>query len=350
MFIYSLSACPGISNKRGISLIAVIIVMLVVATLAFVVSSVMSTGNMASILDMQAQQAFYIAEAGLKHVIFKLKDDSDYRASPAAVAEDFGDGSFSVTVTKSGSTFTLTSTGSVGNTARVIEQIVLIEGGMPEAFDYAIICFGSSVNFRKSTGTVNGDIASAKSVQSYNDMTINGTITERSDVADPSPVDMANYEYMADNIETGGFTFQEGNTYGSAGNEEIWYIQGIATIERDVTIYGSVIAEGTISMGVDSISIDAASGYPAIISGNNINGNGLTDSTISGLIFADNKAYLDDLDNVIITGTILAGTNIAMTNGTNFTIDYDPDITSNPPPYFYGHGLNVTSQSWDEVY
>jgi len=59
-------------SNKGISLIAVIIIMLIVATLALLVASTISTGSRSASIDMQAQRAFYIAEAGIQRALFEL--------------------------------------------------------------------------------------------------------------------------------------------------------------------------------------------------------------------------------------------------------------------------------------
>jgi len=46
--------------------------MLIVATLALLVSSTISTGSRSAAIDMQAQQAFYVSEAGIQRALFEL--------------------------------------------------------------------------------------------------------------------------------------------------------------------------------------------------------------------------------------------------------------------------------------
>lgn len=301
-------------------------------------------------------KALYVAEggvqAGIRHIIDNLLGDNNWGNDEGVIYTDvsLGDGDYDVEL-KNGTqdAIDVESTGEVSGFTRTIIQTVTRGGsGVPEAFYYAMLSFGSHTNFNNSTGTVDGDVASSGTVQNEDDMTITGTVTDGSTVSEPSPVAMASYKSIADNIESGGFTFTSGNTYGASGSEEIWYIEGNVTIESNVTIYGSVIADNNISMGNTSITIDAASGYPALISGNNIQGDGLGGvSTISGLIYADNNVDFDGLgDDVTINGTIISGNTTVMRNGGDFTVNYDPDIITNPPPYFPGGG--ITLSAWQE--
>jgi hypothetical protein len=100
MFIYAQTLLRGISRyfassqyswsgKRGISLVAVVIVMMIVASLALFI---------AAITDMQAEQAFYIAQAGMEWYLEQLQGDNNWNSAPAVKTNQvFGTGTFSVT-------------------------------------------------------------------------------------------------------------------------------------------------------------------------------------------------------------------------------------------------------------
>jgi len=74
-----------ISNNKGLSLAAVVIVMLIVSTLALLTASFMSSGNISAITDMQAEQAFFIANAGMECYLELLEADSDWSTPPAVL-------------------------------------------------------------------------------------------------------------------------------------------------------------------------------------------------------------------------------------------------------------------------
>ncbi len=327
-----------------------------------VVVSLYGTDSSSALHYMHSQKAFFVAEAGIEYVIEKLHSDSSYRASPTTVTGDLSGGSFSVAVSKADTTYTLVSTATTNIATRVVDREVDVEpatgadaypGGVPEAFEYAMHSFGNHTKFKDSNITVNGNVAATNQVQDSGDPTINGDITENSSVSAPFSVDMAGYRSIADTIESDGFLFTSGVTYGSPGNELVYYIEGNVTIPDNVTIYGSVIADNNIFIQSSGVTIDAASGYPALIADNNVHGNGLTNSTISGLIVADNNIDFDSLANTTINGTMLSDNNILTRSGDNYSvINYDPDIMINPPMYFPGYDppILVTSGSWEEVY
>ena len=110
MFIYVQKLLQGISRyfassesrwhgKHGISLVAVVIVMTIVASLALFIASSMSSGNIAAITDMQAEQAFYISQAGMEWYLEQLQGDNNWKNGVPAVKTNqvFGAGTFSVT-------------------------------------------------------------------------------------------------------------------------------------------------------------------------------------------------------------------------------------------------------------
>ena len=362
--IYNQTACRGISNK-GISLVAVVIVMLIASALALFIASSMSSGNISAVTDMQSEQAFYIASAGMECYLELLQADSDWSTPPTVFTNQaFGAGTFTTTyANQATSAIDVTSTGKVtgwdGNSVqRVITQHVTktggsgYPGGVPQAFTYGIHCFTNDVNFKKSSGTVNGNAASAGQIKNYDKMTINGTITENSIVSDPGPVTMASYQAIANVVQPGNYTFTAG-TYGSSGNPQIYYINGTATINSNVTIYGTVIATNDINISnKTNIHITSATGYPAFIAGHDISVTTLlSNSTIDGLIYADHDLTLDHLSNVTMNTCILAGNSMSIQTGSDFTINYSSNIYTNPPPYFNGYSsgsATLTTSLWQE--
>jgi len=124
MFICSHKVSQEISDNKGISLVAVTIVMLLVAAFALVIASLMSTGNISAITDMQAQQAFYIAQAGMSWYLEQLEGDNNWKTPPAVKTNQaFGAGLFSITyANESKDDIDVTSTATVnawdGNTVK----------------------------------------------------------------------------------------------------------------------------------------------------------------------------------------------------------------------------------------
>ena len=337
----------ALASRKGIVLVFTLITMvtLVAITGAFLYMTAIQNKN--SGYNVVSAKAFWLAEAGIHDALFQLKNDSNYRDNPVTINNSLGGGNYSVSVSKNGTTYSLTSTGTVSVINRQIIQSVLIEDGIPQAFSY-VIHSGNRIRLNNSEGIVNGDISVATTVTGEGDMTINGTIAEGSTVPTPS-VDFSSYASIANNVVSGNKTFQQNQTYSG-----IWYVDGKVTIQKNVTINGTIISTGDIILKkIKGLTITPSDPYPALVSGKDIKGNELEDSTINGLIYAVKKVKFNRTEDSTFNGSIIAGDSIDIKNGEDFTINYNSDIVNNPPPYFSGGGVGavtVTPQNdWDEV-
>jgi len=134
MFTYGQIVLRRIFNNKGISLVAVTIVMLIVATLALFVASSISSGNMAAITDMQSDQAFYVAQAGMEWYLERLQNDSNWSSAPTVKTNQvFGAGTFSVTYSNaSRNAIDIVGTGKVnawdGNTVQRVISCHVVRG------------------------------------------------------------------------------------------------------------------------------------------------------------------------------------------------------------------------------
>lgn len=131
--------CTFPMGNRGISLVAVTIVMLLIAVFSLLVASLMSTGGISSVTDMQAEQAFYVAEAGMEWYLEEMEHNNNWKTPPAVKTDQaFGAGTFSITyANESVHQIDVTSIGKItgwdGNTVqRVITRHVSKEQGHME--------------------------------------------------------------------------------------------------------------------------------------------------------------------------------------------------------------------------
>jgi len=122
--------------EKGMVLLFTLIVMIVLtsvsgAYLGFVQSSTKSTG--AQITDAQA---FYVAEAGLQKAVWNILTPvpqggwGKFGAGQSRSEEaSFGAGTYSVTAIRTGNTYTINSTGTVGGLSRSLHQQFSTGGG-----------------------------------------------------------------------------------------------------------------------------------------------------------------------------------------------------------------------------
>lgn len=302
-------------------------------------------------------KAFWVAEAGLKKYFYLLKNDSNYRDNYPPLNENLVDGSYSVSATydAGSTTYTITSEGQAGPLTRKIRQSTVVSEGS-DAFQYTIFVFGGHVAFDNTIGTINGDVGASGDVQAVGAlMTINGIVTPNAAENGPYAPDFDGYRSIADNIVGGHKTFVSGQTYGSPGAEEVWFIEGKATIEGNATIYGSVIAPNmTIDMdNASNVTIASASGMPALVGGSYIEIQNVSNSTINGLIYCAQDLRCNNWNDVTVNGSMIAENVFNLQNGVNIQINYDTGLLTDPPPYFTEYtsgGTTVTLQNdWEEL-
>ncbi len=117
----------NICRTKGISLVAVVIVMLIAAMLALLIASFISSGNMSAVTDMQAEQAFYIAQAGMEWYLEELENNNNWKTPPAVKTnQSFGTGAFSISYANADTRdIDVTSTGKVtGWDGNTIQRII----------------------------------------------------------------------------------------------------------------------------------------------------------------------------------------------------------------------------------
>jgi len=315
--------------------------------------------------DIVSSQTLWLAEAGLQKYMHLLTNNATYRATYPDLTESLGEGSYTVTATyavvNQVDVYSLTSTGTVNSFSRQIAQDAVVTSA---ALDRTIHADGAHLDFDDSTGTVGGNVSCFVSVDNESGMTITGEVTESFRPKVNPVVNFAYYEALA--IAAGQRITSAGYTFANATYTGVWYSTKGVTIGDNARIEGSIVAEGNIDFAdkADNVYIvpDPTTNYPALVSDSDVNTNvsgppaqrvGLQNSTISGLIWADNNVTLDYMKTVTITGTILAGNNINMKDGSDFTVNYDVNIYKPfPPGVSFSGGSEVTSieqVSWHEV-
>lgn len=369
-------------GRKGAVLLFTLIVMITLisvvgAYLDFVQSSTRSTGA-----QIEDSQAIYLADAGLDMAIWYLRNtapdgsgDCSWRttAYPAVPGPDpndpqqksLGNGTFTIWVQDSGSDIQVYARGTVGGLSRVITQTLTLTSS---ALERAIHADGAHLKLTNSSGTINGNVSCFVSVLPDPlpaGLTIIGDVVQGAEqVKVNSDLILDSYYTLAaaDGQVVANKTFAD-DTYTG-----IWYITGKATIESNARIEGSIICEKGIvfdgkadNVFIDPALFDPTQNYPALYAGTDITSTdtgkpsqriGLQNSTINGLVFAERKITFDWLLNTTFNGTILAGQNIDMQNGSGFIVNYNEDIFTPMPPGFSFSGGDYTVMpqgDWNEI-
>jgi len=256
-----------ISNNKGLSLVAVVIVMLIVSALALPVASFMSSGNISAVTGMQAEQAFFIANAGIECYIELLGADPDWSTPPTVFTNQaFGTGTFSITYSNQATdSIDVTSTGKVigwdGNSVqRVITQHITKPTGSGTTFaDFAIFYGGGDGSIEteiKKNQTITGDIFVKGDLDIGKDCTITGNVSATGgiDVGSGTNISGATTEYTSQTvaqptITTAYYDDFIATAFGQpAGNRtfEAEAISGTEYVNGNVTIKDYINGSGTI--------------------------------------------------------------------------------------------------------
>ena len=110
-----------ILRNDGISVVALVIVLLLLSTLGTVLVSLIITKQKSALLPLKSAQAFYAAQAGIEYAIRYYNDTVfDPVANYSIGTKNLETGSFSVTYDPDSVEQSITSTGTAGTAKRVI--------------------------------------------------------------------------------------------------------------------------------------------------------------------------------------------------------------------------------------
>jgi len=348
-------------NQKGVALILTFIFMTALVVVAGAYLFMVTFETRAAASQSNNIQALYLAESALNHAVYYLTNtapdsstDGSWRtaAYPAAPGpgptdprqENLGNGTYTMWVETSGSDIQVTARGTVAGIERIIRETITLAVTVPQAFNYAQYS-GGNIDFNGSTGTVTGNIAAAGTVDNESGMTVTGSTTESSAVVAPT-VNTDAYAAIATTTYSGNHTYSAGTYSG------IHYVDGRATINDNVIFNGTLVATGNIVFtNTDNFDSTPAGNYPALVSGATITGNRMKTATVRGLVYAATSISIPRGDDNTILGSVISGGNISLTNedGPQWTITYDADLATDPPPYFTEGGGGATGDGWVEL-
>ena len=359
----------NICRTKGISLVAVVIVMLIVSTLALLMASSMSSGNIAAITDIQAEQAFYIASAGMECYLELLEADSDWSTPPSVFTnQSFGAGTFTITYSNQATdSIDVTSTGKVtgwdGNSVqRVVVQHVTKAAGAGTAFsDFAIFYGGGDGAIEseiKKEQTITGDIFVKGDLDISKDCTITGNVsatgaisvgsgTNISGSTTPNATPPANQPTLTttyyDNLITTAAGQSSGNrTFNNETISGTIYVNGDVIIRNSLTATGSatIVTTGAVDIkGSASIgnNITIISSEELLMRINGTVGKSVTFYSSSNIelksgIVLGNGAGAGEGVVLLSPGDIELGNNTTITGfvfGDDVTVGTNLDLTGN---------------------
>jgi len=351
-------------NDKGISLVAVIIVMLIVSMLALLMASFMSSGNIASITDMQSEQAFYIASAGMECYMELLEADTDWLTPPAVFTNQaFDTGAFTITYSNQATdSMDVTSTGKVtGWDGNSVQRVITQHVKKSLFSDFAIFYGGGDGSIEteiKKNQTITGDIFIKGDLDIGKDCTITGNVSATGAITVGSGTNISGTTtpYAAqtvtqptittayyDNLITTASGQSSGDrTFNNETISGTIYVNGDVIIKNSLTAAGSATIVNTGSVDIKASAsignnITIISSESLLMRINGTVGKGVTFYSSSNIelksgIVLGNGAGTGEGAALLSPGDIKLGNNTTITGfvfGDDVTVGTNLDLTGN---------------------
>ena len=394
-----------LTSRKGVVIILVLLIMVVLVAVTSAFLYMTSTRTRASGYDIGSARALWLAEAGMQHVLYRLKTESGYRDTPTTVSGNLNPepGSYTVTVAKAVNTYTLTSTGTVSALIRTIRQSIVVNsaGVSDKAFNYGVFGNTSSHTLNINGNVVisgdlyyNGDVKVAKDAAITGGLVYadsvsgKGTYTAAPGPPDPVPTYPAFVTTWydgkittAENQNPGNWKLEGSSSYNLNGGT-VYYkdimikdtatitgtgtivatgdvtIQNSANISQNVTIIAktnmtvknnAIIQSGTVLYArgnlVLSDSANVTGSLIAPTSGKKITMNDT--SSLSGIIYADT---INLAGHAVVSGSVVTndfeGNNI---DGNVHVTFNQSSIPVSAPPGLASGGTVSPQKDWDEI-
>lgn len=318
-----------LTNESGfIFLTAVVSLFIMVLSGAMVYE--LTTQNVFTANYLQkTTQARYLAEAGLAQAFSVLKANwSSWNSGSNFPATTLGEGTFDASVSKIGTRYLVTSTGTVRGVTRQATAEVVPPPTTKSAFDYAISAGGSATidsGTSSSPATVTGDIYAGGSfaldgasngpkltitgvAQAVGSISTNATVDIQGGPPEPNYTDtvifptpdLSYYYNIAYANRTSGVTYYNTSQNFSSGALAanppggVIYVNGSVTISGTQLTNACLVVTGSISIAKQGstyprVTINGYSNYPAIICPGSFSfsstGNGGAYLTTRGLVY-----------------------------------------------------------------
>lgn len=329
--------------KRGFATITVVFLIVGFALLAGAALAVLAGFSDMMADEYRSQQAFHVADAGISDTAQQLVDDTDW-SDNTGFTKSFGPGSFTISyVAQTQTTATIRSDGTVGGITRSIQQS-LTKGGDPVAFDHVFYTESYISAGGSSTGTVNGDMQAGGTIETTG-VVFNGDQDASNPASDVPTPDWSYWLGVATTTVSGNQNFSSGTYSG------IYYVSGNVGIQSDVTINGTIVARGKISISSGSnVTITATDPNPALISENFESFTGGGNITINGWCVTLGTFSVNGTAPFTLNGGVAAVGNIGIGGNADLAINYvAPGSTV---PGFIGGETEgaIISGTWEEMH
>lgn len=344
--------------QNGVALLITIFIMFLILSLSVYVLNFSTTESKIADSQVRGNKTYYLAEAGIQEMVWKLKNDAAYKNSfetdPLWTASftrsnPFGadNGSYTVAITNTSLAHgNVISTGAININGKISQRIIktyiyraLGQSGIGSSASYAdsnIDISSSNVNYTGGNAHSNGvfNINGASNVNIQADLEAVGNYNEnqQATVTVGGSIRAANYPPPAATAITMPAVDFDSNNSSSMKNKAtiyytpdqfedliennpsltlngIIYVSGHTEIENNInfTINGLLVVNGNLEIeNIGNLTVNSATGTP------------------SGIMANGKMKFKDDLGNVNINGALYSSTQLTIEDadaGQNFTIN-----------------------------
>ncbi len=306
--------------------------------LASYVMTINTTSTIASGSVALADEAFYVAEAGLQWVLEKEF------FNPDTPLTSFLDASaYSAPVSLGEGSFTVRYANAEDSAIDIIVTGEITRGGQTYTREVKLHIEKSGTPLEEFSALTGGNIIGKGFDPGDSEETLDEIPAFDFDYYKQRAQDLdngANVRYIEGNLD-----IEEGEILGidNPGDGIFYYVTGKVNVEKNTVIYGTIIAENFIDVHSKSLlpwkwgdntficvsfDIDDDGTYenmPALVSQKNIFFSRINTLTIKGLVYSEKSVTFLAIANINLNGLIIAGNHIAGLMVWNDNINPDPD-------------------------
>lgn len=344
--------------QNGVALLITILIMSLILSLSVYVLNFATTETKIAASQVSGGKTYYLAEAGIQEMVWKLKNDVSYKnnfetnpvwTTSFTRSDPFGlsSGSYTVAITNTSLAHgNIISTGSININGKTSQRIIktyvyraLGQSGIGSSVGYAdgnIDISTSKVNYingnAHSNGVFNINGSSNVNIEGNLEATGNYNKSDHATVVVGGATYAANQPPPAAEITMPAVDFDSNDPNSYKNKADITYtpnqfedlIENNSTLTLNGIIYvnGNVDIEDTINLTINGLLVvngDLEIEAEAI----NLTVNSAT-STASGIMANGKIKFEDDLGNININGVVYATNQLTIENvpsGQNFTIN-----------------------------
>jgi cytoskeletal protein CcmA (bactofilin family) len=311
--------------RKAIVLLLAFMVMMAMSVILGVFLYMKSVQLKNSANELADARAFWLAEAGVQQVAYRLKNFYWYREDPVNLNSSIGGGGYFAQVDKDGNIYTVVSTGSYASVNRGIRQSisVFIEENPLETFEYAIAMFPEEGSELDISGNLNisgnlfydGDLQITGDAEVTDGLVFADSVTgnEQYTVAPQMPDPLPQYPEFDTSWYDNQIAAAEENPVADLAVDSNYNLGGGIIYCNNAEITGDVFGSGAIVAAGDVNIKGNISSDVIVVAKNNLSVSGNANLQSRVTLFVRGDVNLGG--NITVEGTVLVPSGTAIVGG-----------------------------------